>query len=59
MIFLVNGSNVCATVRDSDLMAGNRRYYAFFKAGYYDPENGFKQCISKDGDAEGGRDYEV
>ena len=58
MIILVNGSNVCVTVRDSDLMAGNRRYYAFFKAGYYDPENGFKPCFSKDGDPERRRLYD-
>jgi hypothetical protein len=45
MIILVTGTNVSVTVRDSDLMQGNKRYYAFSNNGYYDPETGFKPCF--------------
>lgn len=45
MIILTNGANVSITIKDTDLMDGNRRFYAFFAAGYYDPQNGFRPCL--------------
>lgn len=50
MIILVSGENVSVTIKDSDLMAGKHRYYAFQANGYYDPENDFKPCFSKPGE---------
>lgn len=58
MIILVSGKNVSITVRDTDLMAGNRRFYAFYGAGYYDPENLFKPCFDKAGAPERRRLYD-
>lgn len=49
MIIITSGNNVSITVKDSDLMAGKKRYYAFYMNGYYDPENGFKPCFDKPG----------
>lgn len=45
MIILTSGSNVSVCVKDSDMLNGHRRYYAFFNAGYYDPTNNFKPCF--------------
>lgn len=45
MIILTTGTNVSITVRDSDLMEGNKRFYAFSNNGYYDPNNNFKPCF--------------
>lgn len=45
MIILTTGTNVNVTVRDSDLLNGVKRFYAFSNNGYYDPENGFKPCF--------------
>ena len=50
MIILVNGENVAVTVRDSDLLEGKHRYYAYSGAGYYDPADGFRPCFKKAGD---------
>ena len=47
MIILTNGANVSVCVRDTDLMEGNKRFYAFSGNGYYDPENEFKPCFNK------------
>lgn len=58
MIILTSGKNVSVTVRDTDLLNGNRRYYCFFKAGYFDPMNGFKPCFDKAGDPERRRLYD-
>lgn len=49
MIIITSGNNVSITVKDSDLMAGKKRYYAFYMNGYYDPQNGFKPCFDKPG----------
>jgi hypothetical protein len=49
MIIITSGTNVSVTVKDSDLMAGKKRFYAFYMNGYYDPENGFKPCFDKPG----------
>lgn len=45
MIILSVGENVSVVVRDSDLLNGIKRFYAFSNNGYYDPENGFKPCF--------------
>jgi len=58
MIILKTGANVSVTVKDSDLLDGNRRYWAFFKNGYYDPQNSFKPCFVKSGDPERRRLYD-
>lgn len=58
MIILVSGKNVSVTVRDTDLLEGKRRFYAFYGAGYYDPENSFKPCFMKAGDPERRRLYD-
>lgn len=58
MIILVSGNNVSVTVRDTDLMAGNRRYYAFCNATYFDPKNKFKPCFMKEGAPEKRRLYD-
>lgn len=50
MIILMNGSNVSVCVRDTDLMDGNKRYYAFSGNGYFDPENEYKPCFDKKGE---------
>lgn len=43
-------NGVSVVIRDTDLFKGNKRYYAMFSGGYYDPENGFKPCFAgKDG----------
>lgn len=49
MIIITSGTNVSITVKDRDLMAGKKRYYAFYMNGYYDPDNGFKPCFDKPG----------
>lgn len=49
MIIITSGTNVSITVKDSDLMAGKKRYYAFYMNGYYDPQNGYKPCFDKPG----------
>lgn len=38
------GINV--VVRDTDLLKGNKIYYANMAGGYYDPRNGFKPCFA-------------
>lgn len=38
-----NGVNV--VIKDADLFANNKRYYANFSGGYYDPRNRFKPCL--------------
>ena len=58
MIILTSGNSVSITVRDTDLLEGKRRYYAFYNSGYYDPENEFKPCFSKDGEKERRRLYD-
>lgn len=58
MIILASGTNVSVTVKDSDLLDGNRRYWSFFKNGYYDPQNKFKPCFNKAGDPERRRLYD-
>lgn len=42
MIILVNGKDVSVCIKDTDLMDGKKRFWAFFGAGYYDPQNSFK-----------------
>lgn len=58
MIILVSGNNVSVTVKDTDLLEGNRRYYAFYNAGYYDPMNDFKPCFNKSGEKDRRRLYD-
>lgn len=58
MIILVNGTNVSVAVKDSDLFDGNKRFWAFCKAGYFDPRNGFKPCFDKEGAPERRRLYD-
>lgn len=50
MIILMTGTNVSVCVRDTDLMEGNKRFYAFSNNGYFDPENDFKPCFNKQGE---------
>lgn len=50
MIILTNGSNVSVCVRDTDLMEGSKRFYAFSGNGYFDPNNDFKPCFNKAGE---------
>ena len=58
MIILASGANISVTVKDTDLMDGNRRFYVFFKAGYYDPQRGFRPCFDKAGAPERRRLYD-
>lgn len=50
MIILATGKNISVVVRDTEMLEGRTRFYAFNDKGYYDPENGFKPCFSKPGD---------
>lgn len=50
MIILASGSKVAVTVRDSDMLEGNRRYYAFYQNTYYDPKNKFRPCFIPKGE---------
>lgn len=50
MIILLNGENVSIGVRDTDLFEGNKRFYAFSGNGYYDPNDNFKPCFSRQGE---------
>ena len=45
MIILATGKNVSVVVRDSDLLNGTKRFFAFCNAGYFDPQNGFRPCF--------------
>ena len=47
MVIITSGTNVSVAVKDSDLFAGKKRYWAFYLNGYYDPENEFKPCFDK------------
>lgn len=58
MIILTSGKNVSVAVKDNDLFAGNKVYWAFCNAGYYDPRNSFKPCFDKPGDPERRRLYD-
>lgn len=49
MIIITSGTNVSVTVKDADLMAGKKRYYAFYSHGYYDPKDGYKHVFAKPG----------
>lgn len=49
MIILASGSNVSVVVRDRDLLNGNKNFFAFFAAGYYDPRDNFRPCFDKPG----------
>lgn len=50
MIILITGTNVSVCVRDTDLMEGKTRFYAFSANGYFDPQNEFKPCFNKAGE---------
>lgn len=50
MIILTTGKQISITVRDVDMLNGNRRYYVMFAAGYYDPQNNFKPVFLKPGE---------
>ena len=45
MIILATGNNVSVVVRDGDLVRGDKTFYCFYNAGYYDPRNEFKPCF--------------
>lgn len=49
MIVLLTGKNVSLTVKDTDLMEGKKKYYAFYSAVYFDPDNGYKPCFTAPG----------
>lgn len=46
MIVLATGNAISVTVKDADLLDGNRRYYAFNGVTYYDPQDGFRPCFT-------------
>lgn len=58
MIILANGKNVSVVVKDTDLLEGKRRFYAFCGATYFDPQNKFKPCFLKAGGPEKRRLYD-
>lgn len=45
MIILTTGANISITVKDTDMMKGNARFYVFGGVGYYDPQDGFRPCM--------------
>ena len=47
MIILRNGIDVNVVVKDTDLLAGNKRYYIFANNGYYDPKDWYRPCFDK------------
>lgn len=58
MIILTSGKNVSIVVKDSDLLNGSRKLYAFYGNCYYDPENNFKPCFTKAGEVQRRRLYD-
>lgn len=50
MIILASKNNVSVVVRDSDMLEGRKKFYAFYQNGYYNPENQFKPCFERDGE---------
>lgn len=45
-----NGTNVSVAVREDDLQAGRKRFYAMYNGGYYDPMNDYKPCFMEHGE---------
>ena len=54
-----NGINVSVAIREQDLFAGTKRYYAMYNGGYYDPRADFKACFMEDGEKPRRRLHEV
>lgn len=57
MIILASKNNVSVVVRDSDMLAGKEKFYAFYQNGYYNPENQFKPCFDREGEVQRRRLY--
>lgn len=54
-----NGTNVSVAIREQDLFAGKKKFYAMYNGGYYDPQQDFKACFMEDGEKPRRRLHEV